>query len=175
MAGFNDWISFDPAPVAQVEHFDDVERSAKEDLAKQIQTRLRNTLDRGTSRQGARRAQSVQATVDGEDIVVNEKDQAEVLGENPAELDRGEGGEENTSVDSLFSPGTGVPTIVKARDGSQQAAFRVIKEQDLFGGSQTALDQTVEQTVTDIVQMGMLEAFEDATRTVESQHPELKR
>jgi hypothetical protein len=174
MAGFNDWIYFEPAATSTVEYFDEVDKVAKEDLARQIQTKLRGRIDRGTTRKEAQRAQSIQAKESDGDIVIDEKDQAEVLGEDAAPIPEPEAKEEQ-GIDDLFSPGTGVPSVVTGRDGSQQAAFRVIEEKDLFGGSQRALDQTVEQTVTDVVQIGMLDAFEDAAKSVELQHPEIRR
>lgn len=165
--GFNDWIKVDPAPLSALDRFDEVDAAARERLAKDLQTRLRSTIDPGVNLKSAMRAQAVRVASEGDRLVIDSHDQAEVLGASADMVDDDQDDNEVTNVEQLFELGSGVPTVV---DG--KLTYRTISPEALFGNLKSAdTSRVVEQTTTETLRMGIADAFDEASRDVSNRNP----
>ena len=172
--GFNDWIRIDPAPMALDARLNDIDEEAKADLAAQIQTNLRGRIDPGIDLKSARRAQAVRATAKGGQIIIDEHDQDSVLrgGMEPQrDISQAQAG----GAADLFTMSSGVPQIETRADGTRRMVFRTIAAKDVFAQqAKKEQDRTVENTVTETVRNGVVDAFQDAAKNLDRQHPEEK-
>jgi hypothetical protein len=172
--GFNDWIRIDPAPMALDARLSEIDTEAKEKLASEIQTRIRGRVDPGIDLKSARRAQRVRAMEKGGSIVIDEHDQDAVLRGGMApqrDISQARAG----SVADLFTMGTGVPQVEEAPDGTRRMVFRTIDENQLFAAQeQKEQDRAVQETVTETLRMGIVDAVEEAAAAVERRYPEDK-
>jgi hypothetical protein len=159
--GFNDWIYASPAPTAIDGRQEEVEERVRSKLAAQIQERLRTRLDPGIDLRSAKRAQAVRSVADGNRIVITGDD------EDAKETSSIEA----NSVDDLFKLSSGVPEVYTDEFGTTQMVFRSIKMSSLLEVTQDDQDKTVDQIVTDVLQLGMVDAIEDAMKDVESTYP----
>ena len=66
---------------------------------------------------------------------------------------------------------SGIPTVETMDDGRRGLAYRKISIETLLGQQRKQQDDTVERTVTDTLQLGMVDAVEDAVTEVERQYP----
>ena len=160
--GFNDWIQFDPAPMAALENEEEVSELAMGTLAKEVQQRLRSTLDPGINLQSAVRAQSVRVTAEGDQLVIDQEDQADVLGGAPKEAEEEGSDLEVTNVEQLFEMGSGVPKVVNGK-----LTYRTVSTETLFGDQKRQeQERVVEQTTVDVLRTGLVDAYEDAIGTI---------
>jgi len=162
-----DFISIEPAPSAALSNPDEVDVSAREDLARRVQLSLRGKIDTGLQAP----SRQVRVAAEGNRLVIDEEDPAGVLaaaGEQVREEDQST----VHSVDELFELGSGVPSTRQADDGSIQLVFRTISLDDIFGEHrQEQQDLAVEQTVTETLRTSIVDAYEEAAATVERRHP----
>ncbi len=171
MSGFNDWIFFGPKDTAGVARLDEVDAEARTILAGNLQTRLRGRIDPGIDVAAALRAQAVRVTSEGDRMVIDSEDQGAVLAAS-SEMVAGELGDEAGSVEELFAPGSGVPSAAQGADGETKLTFRTISLAALFGEQkQQEQDRVVEQTTTDVLRNGVVDAYDQATATVNRRHP----
>ena len=172
--GFNDWIQIEPAPMALDARLTEIDKEAKEKLASEIQARVRGRVDPGIDLKDARRAQRIRVVENGGSIVIDEHDQDAVLRGGMApqqDISQASAG----GVASLFTMGTGVPEVDRAPDGTRRLAFRTVNESELFAAQeQKEQDRSVQETVTETLRMGIVDAVEDAVATVERRYPEDK-
>ena len=160
--GFNDWIQFDPAPMAALENEGEVSELAMGTLAKEVQQRLRSTLDPGIGLQSAIRAQSVRVAAEGDQLVIDQEDQAEVLGGAPKEAEDEGADLEVTNMEQLFEMGSGVPRVINGK-----LTYRTVSTDVMFGDQKRQeQERVVEQTTVDVMRTGLVDAFEDAIQTV---------
>lgn len=166
--GFNDWIRIDPAQMTALDRFDEVDAIARENLAKELQTRLRTTIDPGISLRAAQRAQAVRVASEGNRLVIDSEDQAEVLGASSETVEEPSDPNIVTNVDQLFELSSGVPSIV---DG--KLVYRMISPSALLGKQQqeNERDRIIEQTTTETLRINIADAFDDATRDVRNRNP----
>lgn len=170
MSGFNDWIYFAPKPQASVDRWDEVDAAAREKLARDLQTRLRGRLDPGIGAAAAQRAQAVRVQSEGDRLVIDQADQGDVLGASSEMV--AAVGEEVKSVDQLFELGSGVPSAVQGPGGETKMVFRTVSLETLFGEQkQDEQDLVVEQTTTDVLRGGIVDAYEEAMNDVARRHP----
>lgn len=172
--GFNDWIHVDSSPMALDQRSTEIDQEAKTTLANQIQSRVRGRVDPGIDLKSARRAQKIRVQAKDGSIVIDEEDQSAVLsGGTAPQRDISEtraGG-----IADLFSMSSGVPEVTRAPDGSNRMVFREIAAEQLFAQQgQDEQNRVVEETVTETVRMGIVGAFDDATKKVEQRYPEDK-
>jgi hypothetical protein len=158
--GFNDWIQFEPAQMAALDNEGEVEQVAMDTLAKELQMRLRTTIDPGINLRSAVRAQSIRVSAEGDRLVIDQEDQADILGD--ASEEKAGGDNDVTNVEQLFEMGSGVPTIVNGR-----LTYRTVTAEALFG-DQKKLDQerVVEQAAADVIRNRTVDAFDEAMGTV---------
>jgi len=158
--GFNDWINITPASMASDARMVEVDKAAKNELAEQIQTKVRNQINPGIDIRSAKKVHSVRASEEGGRIVITDKP-----GPMDAPKDSGPGG-----IEDLFSMGSGIPQV---RQGKME--FRTIQDDQLWTRqSQDEQDQSVRQTVTDTVRMGIVDAHTKAVKDVENRYPQEK-
>lgn len=172
--GFNDWIRFEPAPMALDQRVQEIDQEAKSILAEEIQTRVRGRVDPGIDLKSARRAQKIRVRAANGEIIIDEEDQDAVLrGGMAPQRDISEtraGG-----VADLFTMSSGVPESVRAPDGSNKLVFRSISAEQLFAQQgQDEQNRVVQETVTETVRMGIVDAVEKATSEAEKRYPEDK-
>jgi hypothetical protein len=173
--GFNDWIKFDSAPMALDHRLSEIDEEAKTGLAAEIQTRVRGRIDPGIDLKSARRAQKVRVKAEGGNIVIDEMDQDAVLRQQGNQPQRDISEARAGGVADLFTMSSGVPEAVRAPDGSNRMVFRSVHAEQLFGQQeQDEQNRVVEQTVTETVRAGIVNAFEKATGEVERRYPEDK-
>lgn len=166
MSGFNDWIFFGPKDNAGVARLDEVDAEARKSLASNLQTRLRGRIDPGVDVASALRAQAVRVTSDGDRMVIDSEDQGAVLAAS-SEMVAGDTGDQAGSVEELFAPGSGIPSASQGSDGETKMTFRTISLAALFGEQkQMEQDRIVEQTTTDVLQNGVVDAYDEASATV---------
>lgn len=172
--GFNDSIYIDPAPMALDQRSEEIDQEAKSSLANQIQSRVRGRVDPGIDLKSARRAQKIRVKENDGNIIIDEEDQSSVLNGGAApqrDISETRAG----GIADLFSMSSGVPEIARAPDGSNRMVFREIAAEQLFAQQgQDEQDRVVEETVTETVRMGIVSAFDDATKKVEQRYPEDK-
>jgi len=152
----------------------EVDEDAKNRLAEMVQQRLRGKIDPGIDLKSAKRSQGVRVTAKGSRLVIDEKDQAAVLrgGMQPQrDISESRAG----GMADLFTMSSGVPQAVRNPDGTTTLAFRSVAAEDLFNiQKQNEQNRMVEETVTETLRMGIVDAFEDAATEVDRRHPEDK-
>ena len=172
MTNFGDMIQIVPAEDVRIKYRDEVTELARERLARDVQQRLRGRVDFGVGVNAARRAQAIRVTAKGNRLVIDESDQGAVLGaagDQVAETDPTLA----NNVDDLFEPSSGVPRMHTGADGKPRMVFRTITADQIFAGQeQKETDATVEQTVTETVRAGIVDAYDDALQQVARKHPE---
>lgn len=171
--GFNSWIYAEPAGPGAETHGEEIDSLAKAKLASEIQTKVRARIDPGIDLRNASRAQAVRSYADEGNIVIDEKDQAELItGEAEDAGPAGTSTTEASTMDDLYSLGSGIPEIIADPDGTTRISFRTIKASSLFGDRQADQDDTVQSIVTDTLQMGIVDAIDEATSDVNRRYPE---
>lgn len=172
--GFNDWINIESSPMALDNRLSEIDEEAKNVLAGEIQTRVRGRVDPGIDLKSARRAQKIRAQASGGQIIIDEEDQAAVLrGGSAPQRDISEA--RAGGMADLFTMSSGVPDMARAQDGSNQMVFRTIAAKDLFAKQeQDEQNRVVQNTVTDTIRSGIVDAFDEATKKIEQRYPEDK-
>ena len=172
MAGFNDWVYFEPASVAGIDSANEVDALARENLARRTQEALRSRIDPGISLRDARRAQAVRVRSEGDRLVIDQDDQADVLDAASGMTKEEPDDTVASTVEQLFETSSGVPKAVVGSDGQERLAFRSISIESLFGAQrQTTQDQAIEQSVTENLRTNIVDAYEDAVSEVGRRHP----
>lgn len=172
--GFNDWINFEPAPMALDQRLEEIDTEAKTTLAAEIQNRVRGRVDPGIDLKSAQKAQKIRVREAGGSIVIDEEDQDAVLRGGLApqrDISEARAG----GMADLFTMSSGVPEASRAPDGSNRLVFRSVASEDLFAHQeQDEQNRVIEETVTETIRMGIVEAVEKATSEVERRYPEDK-
>lgn len=166
--GFGEMFMIEPAPMSTIDRLEDVDANARRRIAERLQTRLRSTVDPGVSLKSAMAAQSIHVSPQGDEFVIDQEDQANII-KPPAAQSRSGSGDPNQveNVDELFEMGSGVPAM---RDG--KLVYRTISPAALFGEfRKEAFTQQFEQTVTATLRDEMLDAYEEALDEVGREHP----
>jgi hypothetical protein len=167
MAGFNDWISFDPAPMSALERAQEVDDEAHAEIAKRAQTRLRARVDPGVRLQDAFKAQAIRVNAEGGRLVIDEDDQGDVLRDREGEQPEEDDDSLVNDVMQLFEPSSGVPKIVNG-----QLTYRQISLRALFGEQKKdEQDRVVEGVLHDTIQSSVVDAYEQATNTIGQRYP----
>ena len=168
------WITFE-VDARGGEKSDEVESFAQSKLAKDVQTRLRNQADPGIDLKSARRAQAIRARAEGGQIIIDEEDQAEII-HGKKEQEESDSEPPASNLDDLFRPGSGVPEAVNQPDGTTKLVFRSIRAEDLFSQQiKGRRSEMVEQTVSNTLRTGTVEAIEEGFREMERLYPELNK
>lgn len=162
--GFNDFITFEPAPMSAFDKLEEVDTLAREKVAMRMQEGLRTTIDPGVDLKSAMRAQKIRVTSEGGRLVVNQEDQAEILGGGESDSDAGDSDPNNvTSFDQLFEPSSGVPSV--GADG--RLIYRTVSPAVLLGEQRAEAQQMmVDQTVSEILTNNLVDAYDDAFREI---------
>lgn len=179
--GFNDFIFFEHDGSTAEKHADEVESALKGKLAAKLQERLRSRISPGLNADEAVRAGSIRAQASAGGIVIDEDDQAKLLSRSGEQVGSSGGGGEGSDgdlggaevmdVNDLFKQSDGVPKIIKRADGGSTVAFRVIDVNRLFGEQIDMRDQEVQKVVTDALQGGMVDSFEESVEEIERTYP----
>lgn len=174
--GFNDWIYFEHAGSATTAHAEEVESALKSKLASKVQERLRSRISPGLNADEAVRAGSIRAQASAGGIVIDEDDQAKLLAQATGQVAEKRGSKELApseamDVNDLFRQSDGVPKIVQRGDGSKTVAFRTIDVNRLFGEQIDMRDQQVQKVVTDTLQGGIVDSFEESIEEIERTYP----
>ena len=170
--GFNDWIYAQPTKLGSVSKPEEVEEEAKKRIAQKIQTKIRGTLDTGTLGSNARRAQAVRVQAEGNRLVIEEKDNGDILA--------GRQGKEKPkppikSLEQLFQPSSGVPELVTNPDGTTQLAFRTVSANEILGAvSQKDIDGQIKSLVRSTLDNDLMTSFEEAVSEINKRYPEDK-
>lgn len=172
-AGFNDWIHIQPTPMGIDSYPEELDRRVQVKLAEQIGTRLRTRLDPGIDPKAANRAQAVRSRVDGNRIVIDSRDQLDAVTRAGDNDDSGSDGRglDVEDIDDLFNLSSGVPQIDTDPDGNERLVFRRVSSMEKLGLPEDEQDRIVDQAVTEVLQGGIVEAFEEASQGVEDEHP----
>jgi hypothetical protein len=171
MIRLGEGLTITPGTSVGIDRRDEVTENARQRLARDVQLRLRGRVDFGLEPRAAQRAQAIRVTSEGNRLVIDESDQAAVLGAAAGTL-RESDPSAVANMDELFKQGSGVPRMSTGKDGKPRLVFRSIAARDLFEGQrQRETDSSVEQTVTDTLRTGIVDAYEGAFAEVERLHP----
>jgi hypothetical protein len=161
--GFNDFISFEPAPMSAFDRLEEVDSLAREKIALRLQEGLRTTIDPGVDLKSAMRAQKIRVTSEEGRLVVHQEDQAAIIGGGDG--DHGSDSDPNTvtNFDELFEPSSGVPSI--GPDG--RLIYRTVSPAVMLGEQRAEADQMMaDQTVNEILSNNLVDAYDDAFREI---------
>lgn len=169
--GLNDWIYVTPVAAGAETRSDEIDQLAKTKLSEAIQSKVRARVDPGIDLRSAGRAQAVRSYASDGRIVIDEQDQGEVLTGSTKEPTP-PGTAEADSVEDLYSMSSGIPEVIADPDGTSRISFRTIRASALFGEKQIEQDESVQGIVTETLQMGIVDAVEEATADVLRRFPE---
>lgn len=173
MSNFSDWFRFDLRKSAAFDRYDEVESIMRERLAHDIQTQIRTQIDPGIRRDKGVVAEEVQVRTDGSRFVIYAESQAEVLrvtsklmaqsNEQPVRA---------RSIEDLFEPSSGVPTVRTKKDGSTSLVYREISLENIFNEQRRkAEENNVARTIEATVDSNLGRRYEEAFDEVEQRHP----
>jgi len=164
-----DIVSVEPAPVPGIKRIDEVERSVRESLAKEVQRRLRGQVDFGLELNDAQRAQAIRVRARGNRLVIDEASSARVM----RDQQQGTDPTASDNINQLFEPSRGIPRMDVSRDGRPRLVFRSVQASRMFEEQNKKIrDDRVASTVTDAVREGIVDAYETALSDVNRRHPE---
>ncbi len=169
---FNDILFVTMKPHVSLTRYNEVDEQFQRNLGQRIETDVRNRLDPGVTFRGHRRAQSVKVELTdvGNLRIRSDRPEKAVLkpdrGSEPGKpvLDR------EDTVNDLFKPSSGVPMVVTA-NGVRRAAFRTVRDVDLFGRAQEQQDAEVKRIVDHAVQVNAVDMMTQGIRDVERRYP----
>lgn len=170
-----DWVFFEPSSMSALDQFDEVDEAARGILARETEVRLRGKLDPGADLKNAHRSQAVRVQSEGGRLVISSEDPGEVL-QAAAESSRGGAADnEAAGIEGLFEMSSGIPSVRQGADGKTQLVFKTISMENLFGAQkQVQQDARVEETVTEVVRAGIVDAYDESIKETTRRYPQPK-
>jgi len=170
MAGFNDWIYFEPAPMPALDHVGEFNEMVRERLGNEMGQRLRGSLDPGIDPKKAMAIAGLKVKHEGDTYIIKTDDSADALAFGESSVRDGREGPEASSIESLFETSSGVPVV---RDGKM--VFKTVSLETMFGAQkQRAQNEQVEHIIKDVLQNTIPDAYTEAFAKVASRHPAQK-
>lgn len=168
MTGFNDWIMVEPTSMSSEDRPAEVEELVRQKLATRIGPQLRTRIDPGVNIPGSDRAQKVRVRSEEGRIVIDEQDQAAVLGGTAHASQKNA---PSPGVEGLFQMSDGIPSFVEKGDGSVVPVYRTISPRELFNTKDSDRDDVVEGVVGNTIQNNFVEVLEESIDEVNRQNP----
>lgn len=170
MTGFKDWIRFEPAPVAAFDHVAEFDALAHERLARDIERRVKTTLDPGIDPKRSAEISRLKVKTEGRTFVINTDDSNEALAFAESPLKSRPEQNEAHSVEELFSMSSGVPEVKNGR-----LVYKTIKLESLMGTQQQfEQDQQAKHAIEDTLRENLPNAYEEAFAEIDRRHPVVK-
>ncbi|KKL57236.1 hypothetical protein LCGC14_2237440 [marine sediment metagenome] len=170
---FNDIIYFTARPHVSQTRYNEVEETFRRNLGQRIETGVRNRIDPGITFRGHQRARSVKVrlTDAGKLTIKDGSPEKAVLKPDEGRTKGRPVFDREDTVNDLFTPGNGVPTATRDRNGQLRVAFRTVRDTDMFGRHQERQDSNIKRIVDNVVQTSTIEVMNESVRETERRYP----
>jgi hypothetical protein len=169
---FNDIIYISMKPHVSDTRYEEVEGEFKKDIGRRVQAKLRTRLDPGVTFRGHQAARSVKVELnkEGSLAITGNEPGKDVMKPKSEERPSAKVLDRSDTVNDLFSPGTGIPSVVES-NGETRLAFRSVNDTELFTRRQEDQDAEIKRIVDNTIQMATVDAMEEAVKGTERRYP----